>query len=252
MAEELEEAKNTLNFWINKQKNQEKEILVRTTDNRIHGVLSNKYTVFDDREVLGITEDILGPYQNYVIKNYSISPEYMKIRVVSRSKVEIKGRPLSFGFDINNSRVGRSSLNINVIIFDHICSNGMIMGGGRGMFYSKRHIGVGTSEFMSEFIEMIDKAPDTINFIQNAVNSAANERLNNDSIQRYLDKFKAENLSKNIAGRVEQRLNEKYDNTLYGFVAAVTEVAQDYNIDTRERMERFGGNLIYQYGRKLA
>ncbi|MDF2841806.1 MAG: hypothetical protein K0R00_232 [Herbinix sp.] len=247
-----EHAAHTLNYWISRAKNSAKEMLLRTTSSRIHGVLSSKYSVFDDHEVFDITEGILGQRNNYEVKNYHLDPEFMKLRIVSRDKVNINGRPLSFGFDINNSRVGRSSLELSVIIFDHICRNGMIMGGGAGLFYNKRHVGISRETFVTEFTDMLDNAPDTVAFIQKAINSAGNEKLNSETIQRYLDKFKAENMSKNISGRVEQMFAEKYDNNLFGFVGAVTEVAQDYNLEVRERMEKFAGTLIYQSGRKIS
>lgn len=240
----LEHASEVLNFWVNKAEDKKKKILIRATADRIHGVLSSKYSVFDDHEVLDVVDGILGPKNEYAVKNYCVNEERMKLRIINRDKVEIGGRPLSFGFDVSNSRVGRSSLDISVIIFDHICSNGMIFGGGSGLFYNKRHVGINRENFISEFTDMLDLAPDTVNFIRNNINTAAGEKLNGDSIQRYLDKFKAEGMSKNIAGRVEQRYHESYDKNLFGFISAVTEVAQDYEIDTRERMERFAGMLI--------
>jgi hypothetical protein len=253
LGEQLpEHAADEMNFWMERAENPSKELFVRTTEDRIHGILSNRYSVFDDHEVIEIAENILGPTNDYTIKNYYVDPEYMKMRIVSREKVEINGRPLSFGFDIKNSRVGRSSLELNVLVFDHICSNGMIFGGGKGQFYQKRHVGISRESFVQEFVDMIDKAPDTVRFIQRSINAAGNEVLNNDSIQRYLDKFKADNMSKLVAGLVEQTLAANYDRTVFGFASAVTEVAQRYSLDMRERMEKFAGNIIDLAGRKVA
>lgn len=233
-AEEIQHAADELNFWLGRHKAPEKEAFVRTTNDRIHGILSSKYSVFDDHEVLDIAEGILGPYDEYTVKNYHISPEYMKLRIVSRNKININGRDLSFGFDLKNSRVGKSSLETSILIFDWVCSNGMIFGGGQGTFFRKRHVGVDRELFVTEFTNMLDGAPDAIEFIKKSANAAHNERLDSDSIQRYIDRFKAQSFSKHVAGRVEQMLHEKYDTTLYGFLASVTEVAQEYDVDTRE------------------
>lgn len=245
-------AAEEMNMWLDRMTNPKKEILLRTTDHRVHGVLSDRYSVFDDHEVLEIAENILGDYDVYTVKNYFLDPEYMKVRIVSRDKIDIGGRPLSFGFDIRNSRVGRSSIELNVIIFDHICSNGMIMGGGQGLYYQRRHVGINRTIFMTEFTNMLNSAPNAVEFIRKSINAAYNERVNSDSIQRYLDKFKANNMSRLVAGKVEQMFHEKYDSTLFGFAGAITETAQQYGLEMRERMEKFAGDLIYNFEKRIA
>ncbi len=243
--EEIDHAANVMNFWTMK-KPKDKQILLRSTKDRIHGALSTKYTVFDDHEVLAITEDIIGHLGDYTVKNYYLSPEYMKLRVVGREKIEINGRPLSFAFDIKNSRVGRSSLGVNVLVYDWICSNGIIFGGGMGEFFKKRHVGISREVFIHEFAEIINKAPDTIKYIQKAAEAAHREKLSSESIQRYLDKFKAENMPKHAEVLIKDRLEDgtAYQKTAYGLIGAMTEVAQRYDIDTRERMEKFAGNIL--------
>lgn len=243
--EECDFATENLNFWLNKIENKEREAFIRTTDDRVHGVLSNRYSVFDDHEVLEIIDGTLGNYSDeYTVKNHYITPEIMKLRLVSRDKIELNGRPVSFGFDIKNSRVGRSSLELEILIFDWICSNGMIFGGGKGLAYKRRHVGINREIFIEEFIDMINSAPDIIKFIEKMATEAHQTEINNEMIQRYIDKFRIEGFSQLAAGKVEQMLHEKYDNTLYGFTAAITESAQDYDVDTRERMEKFAGNLM--------
>lgn len=246
-------ASDCINFWIDNAKAQEKKILLRTTDERIHGVLSSKYSVFDDSEVMDVVYDLIGKNPGeYTVKNYYIDPEYMKLRIVSTNKMNFAGRELSYGFDIRNSRVGRSSLEVSIIIFDWICSNGMIFGGGSGTYYQKRHVGIEREHFVEEFIDIIDTAPDAVSFIHKSINAANNVKLNSDTIQNYIDKFMASNMSANQAGRVKQMFYEKYDQTLFGFTGAITETAQAYGIETRERMERFAGNLIHSLGKKMA
>lgn len=232
-----------INTWLDRL-SQDKEMFLRTTDNRLYGLLSNKYTVFDDHEVLDAVEGVLSPYHNYSVKNYYISPEILKARIVSREKININGEELSFGFDIKNSRVGRASCEIAIIIYRWICSNGVIFGGGKGFMYAKRHIAISREQFITEFVEMLDQAPDTVKYIKKSIEDSQGIQLNSQNIQNLINRFKAENISRNAAGRIEQIMDEKYNRTLWGMTQAITELAQEYNLETREKMEEFAGKIL--------
>ena len=232
-----------LNTWIDKMP-QDKEMLLRTTNSRLFGIVSNKYTIFDDSEVLDVVEGILGPQNNYSIKDYSISPELMKLRIVSRDKIIINGEELSFGFDVKNSRVGRSSVSIDVLIYRAICSNGMIFGGSKGMMYTKRHVAIERGSLVTEFTEMLDQAPDTIEFIKKHIEESQLSVAKAGVITSLLSKFKTENIPKNALIRLEQSISENSNVTLWDFANQVTSMAQEYSIETRERMEVFAGKII--------
>lgn len=234
-----------INNWIDLMPKQ-KEMMYRITDDRVFGMVSNKYTVFDDHEVLEATNGILSPYHNYAVKDYSISPELMKLRIISRDKININGEELSFGFDIKNSRVGRASCEIAILIYRWICGNGCIFGGGKGFIFSKRHVAINREQYITEFTDMLDKSPDTIEYIKKKVEEAQELTLNSNTIQNLIDKFKAENIvnSKYLAGKIEQVMDEKYTRTAWGFTNAITEIAQDYSVDTREKLEQFAGKIL--------
>ncbi|MCX8074146.1 MAG: DUF932 domain-containing protein [Clostridia bacterium] len=242
-ASKADLACDNINTWI-KTLPREKEMFLRTTDDRLYGLLSNKYTIFDDHEVLDAVEDILSPHHNYLVKNYYISPEILKMRIVSRDKININGEELSFGFDIKNSRVGRASCEIAIIIFRWICSNGMIFGGGKGFMYTKKHIAINREQFITEFVEMLDHAPDTVEYIKRSIETSQQTKLDSQSIQNLINKFKAENISRNACGRIEQMMDEKYNRTLWGMTQSITELAQEYNLETREKMEEFAGKIL--------
>jgi hypothetical protein len=129
---------------------------------------------------------------------------------------------------------------------DWICSNGMIFGGGKGLMYAKRHFASDRQEFIGEFVDMLSKAPDSVAYIKKNIEAAGNVTLNNESIQKYLDKFRLESAGNlNVIGKIKSLIDSsKYDKTLFGLAGAVTEVAQSYCVDTRIAMETFAGNIL--------
>lgn len=241
--EDYEFAVENLNHWIPRMP-QEKDIILRTTEHRIHGIVSTKYSVFDDNEVAEVVEGILGPLQSYYLSNYIVGPEYTKLRIISRDKIDIAGDSLQFGFDIKNSRVGKSRLQINILLYRYICQNGMVFGGGQGHFYTKRHIGISREDLITQFTEMLDRAPDIIGYLKKNVEASMVKKLNDDNIQNLINKFLADGNSRNAAGRIKDMMDAKYDRTLWGFGNAITELSQEYGVDTREKMEMFAGKIV--------
>ena len=236
-------AEENLNFWLRRA--DQRDNFLRSTDNRLHGFLSSRYTVLDDHEVLSLTNDILSDFPSqYGVSNGLVTPEMMKVRVVQQEKIIIDGDELSVGFDIRNSRVGKSSLDISLLIFRWACSNGMIVGGGQGVAFRKRHVGITRDDLAASLADTIHSLPDMVEYVKTGVERAQGITLNSTSIQNLVDKFKAEGLSKNAAGRIEEFMDINYNRTLYGFVNTITDLSKEYSLETREKMERFAGRVF--------
>lgn len=235
-----------INQWMNSVPDKEK--LFRTTEDRIYGILSDRYSVFDDREILEILNSVVGSGNDYSIKNALVTPEIMKLRLVSRDKIIINGDELSVGFDIKNSRVGRSSVEISLMLFRWICSNGMIFGGGKGMAYRKIHVGADRSEIICGFTDMLNRLPDSVEYIKNHVEMSQNQKLTSDLIQRLLDQYKIIGVQKGIMGRVqanvETDLAEGKILSLWDFINHTTQIAQDYSLETREKAETAASRIL--------
>jgi hypothetical protein len=236
-------AAENLNKWL-KTGNPDKEFLLRTTGDRLHGFLSAKYGIMDDRNVLEIINDIVGSQGDYVVKNSLLTPELMNIRVVDKNMINIDGEDLSVGLNIKNSRVGQASLEVRLMIFKWICSNGVIFGGGRGALYAKQHRGVFQNDFVTDFAKCLDSIPKIVASIKEWVEKARERKVDSNAIQEMIDKMKKEGtLSIPMAAKVIE-LIPKYGYTRYGISQAMTEIAQDYSIDAREKIETYAGDII--------
>lgn len=114
-------AKN-LNYWL-KQDNDDNNVLLRYDKNekRLHGFLTERYGIFDDIEVFDIMDTTFSS-DNYRVQSYFVSPEFTNIRIIQNEKFH---DDLSIGFNIRNSRVGRSSLYFEILVYKWMCSNGV-------------------------------------------------------------------------------------------------------------------------------
>jgi len=100
----------------------------REFENKICGVVSNRYAYFDDDEVI----DIIGnsPLSTFEYQLANISPERLHLRAIDRSNpfhVDGDDSNLFMMFFIDNSMVGKASFKIRVGVYRQVCSNGMII-----------------------------------------------------------------------------------------------------------------------------
>lgn len=237
---------NNLHSW-HQSINQDKSILVRGCHNQANALLSDRYTIFDNHEVLDAVYGVLGPLGEYSVKNYSVTPSMMNLRVVSRDKININGDELSFGFDIRNSNIGKSSVEIAIIIYRWICSNGLIVGGGKGYMMRQRHVAVDRESLVREFVTLLDSSPDVITHIKGSIEKSMDTKLNSNEMQKIIDSLKANGMIKNAIGRLEEYTEPAYDGTLWGVVNGITRLSQDYSLDTRLRMEKIAGEILGKY-----
>lgn len=225
----------------------EKEVLIRSCYNQVNAILSDRYTIFDDNEVLDCVYDVLGPSREYAVKNYSLTPSGLNLRVVSRNIININGDDLSFGFDIRNSNIGKSSVEIAIIIYRWICSNGLIVGGGKGYMMRQRHVSVDRESLVRNFVELLDQSPYYVAAIKENIEKSMDTRLNSDSMQKIIDTLKANGMIQNAINRVEEYIEPQYANTVWGVVNGITRLSQDYSLETRLRMEKIAGQVLSKY-----
>jgi hypothetical protein len=240
---ELEFAAENLNKWLDKG-DQEKKFLLRTTDERLQGFLSSGYGIMDDVNVLEVLKDIVPGQGDFTVQNSLVTPGLLNIRLVDRHKIKIDGEDLSVALNIKNSRVGQSSLEVRLMIFKWICTNGIIFGGGKGSLYTKVHRGSLEQDFRLELSKNLSYLPQIIEDIKYWVERSKDNILNDSAIQSAIDKMKAESYSSITINAKIIELIPKYSKTTWGLSQAITEVSQDYSLDVRESMERFAGYLI--------
>lgn len=260
-AGEAQLAAENLNHWLYKQ-DDARELFLRMTketndeaglsNDRLHGVLSNKYVTFDDTEVVRLTEDELSEQGGYKIHGFSINPDQMRMRLISDKTIDLspkddmngRGGGLHLGLDISNSRVGVSSFSVKIILYRSACDNGMIFGWNDAHYFKRRHSGTLSGEIRSSFRKVLGELPDFMTHCQGQITKNMTKEITAKDLDDLLNEFRVEAVN-SVATAAEIRgAMGQYEMTSWGFINAITQVAQQYQLEQRDRMESFAGALL--------
>lgn len=246
-------AKSNLNTWID---DYNKDLMLRLYEDKIRGVLSTKYSVFDTPDIV----DVLGEATRGLdlkVKGYFLSPERFHARLIQSRQMHINGEDLFAGIQIDSSDVGRNTLTVNFFIFKQICTNGLCVSKGKAKLFTQKHIGICTSDFKEELTQSLKLLPQLISeyeyIIQkcatqyNLIGSkyTANQAESDKMFEEFIQKIKLmTKLSEDGAKKVAELSGNRYGFSDWGVVNAITEVAQDYTLERRIELERIAGNLL--------
>lgn len=239
-------AVENLNHWIKKAK-PEKENLVRLYDNRIRAYRSDEYSIMDNLEVINNLHKSIYKKsdQNYLVERYALNQEKFNLRLVREEQININGEILHVGLRLKNSEIGFHKLQLELLVYKSICSNGMIFGGGSGS-YSHKHLG-DNSDMRANFNRFIEYIPNSLENIKNLVENSMDKKLTGERIQLVIDRF-CNNFKIEDEEEKEKlyALPGNYGNNLWGVTNAITEYAQKFSPDTQESIELYASNLIFR------
>lgn len=241
-------ALKNLDEWLkDKQKSlghKDKSIFIRHSD-RIHGILSDRYAVLDDLEVLEMVRDQLPYRMKFIVQSYFISEEMMNVRLIQRTPLHVEDQDLFIGVNIWNSRVGRSSLNVSILIFKQICTNGLIVQEGDGTFYIQRHVGIDREKFIFDFHRMLTQLPRSAEYLEQKIERAIDFKMDEDERDFILARFQADTKASDKAVAAIEKEYTKYGNHRFGLLNKITEEAQNYSLETKEAFEKFAGEYLF-------
>lgn len=238
-------AADNMNRWIEKAEG--KGRLLRITENRVQAVLSERYSIFDDIDLMQTIDPIFNNLgRNFSVKNYTVNAGIMKLRIVSDEKFMVGEDELSLGIDIKNSRIGKSSIDLSFMMFRWACSNGMIFGRKDIDSFRKIHSGE-VSLLSSGLTELIESVPSKVNDAITSGNEVFSRMLDYKDIRNLNSVMKADSLPKPL--RVE--FSERFlDDVNFGPARAwdainfLTHASKIYGVGTREKIEKAAG-MIY-------
>lgn len=241
----LDLAEDNVNSWL---EDFGKDLFIREYDGRVRGILSSKYSVCDSHEILEVVDDTLDLSQ-YDIKGSFLNEERLHLRFASKEKLPVEGEDLFAGIMIDSSDVGRSILNCRFIIYKQVCTNGLVLPSKMGgTLFQQKHIGISSEEFREGLIaglqnvEIISK--NAVEFVE--YTRSQEYKLNSqDRIDKFIEKIRNETrLSQESSNKVIELMAHRYDNTKWGYINAITEVAQDFSLERRLELERIAGNIL--------
>lgn len=238
-----------INTWI-KELNNNSDYLARIyKDNNLRGLLTSSYSIFDSDEILDIVANEIN-LNEYEIKGHLLNEERLHLRIVKKDPIGVeKDKDLFAGFTIDSSDVGRNTLTVRYFIFKQICTNGLIMKRFNSNLLSQIHRGITKDKFRESFVNSLSLIDDLTDEAIELINNAGNNSIPHfDSIKDY-DKFISKvqdktELPKSIIDKAIDIMDEKYDQTAWGLINGLTELAQGKNFENRLNIETLASNIL--------
>lgn len=220
---------------------QNKPFTVREFNNKVCGVVSDKYAYFDDNEVVDILEN--SPLSKMKFENVHISPERFHLRAIDKDnpfKLDGDDSNMFFTFFVDNSMVGASSFRVRFGVFRQVCSNGLII--PHKEFVVVKQVHRGTKDIAAIFNSQVAMISEKRNEIIAMLNDSTEIES---KIEKLSEEYKADYLAKKLnTSKAETEKILMLYNTTYGgktkwaLTNAITEFARDTNnIDRREMLE---------------
>ncbi len=245
---------DNINAWIGERDRR----LVRVLDRQIRAVLSDRYRIMDNYDLLYLSMEEFRKKETVEIYKAEVTGTMLYLKAIDRTlTAEItRGDIIYGGLIIRNSEVGASAFRVETFILRKICSNGLI--GEHSL--KKVHLGhqtleIGEIDWSDETRELEDKAlwakaRDIIRLtFDNNIFSSWVKKMR-ESTEITIEKpTKAVNNVARLASLSEEQRDDLLayfsEHTKYGLVNAVTSLARETkNADEQIRLEGFGGKLL--------
>lgn len=244
-------AKN-LNTWI---RGDEGGLMVRSSEGVARGIVTSSYVPYDNARILEQLRMAMDT-KRFIPAQVHLSQDSMQIRFVDFTPLPVTdgtGSPLYAGIVLRSSSVGTASFSLRFFIYRYACTNGLIIAKMGGELFRLKHIGEAMrnekiSLFNKVFMDidvLCEKAVDLVK----ANNSTL---LKTYEMEAMIKGVKSDlKLSQERTERLKTIINTKYNDTRWGVVNGITELAQEFPLDTRYDIERWAGNFLVK-GAKVA
>ena len=127
-----------------------------------------------------------------------------------------------------------------------VCDNGMTVTEKGGTLFRQAHVGSAMTEGK---LELFNRAFMDIDYLNGSVIESIRKNrevhLSEYEMKLYLEKAKhALKMSDKVQEKLISIVAQKYDNSVWGLLNGITEVAQLHTLDTRIDYETFAGNTM--------
>lgn len=242
--------KRNFTEWIKELEDAEKELTLRTNRGVVRAIVSKSYVAYDNDEVISdITAAISDSEVELVPVGAYLSEDRMNLRLIDVSHpfyVPGDASPMYCGINVVNSNIGTSSTTIKFFVYRQWCKNGCTVSEGGGTLYKQTHAGT-QHKFMRriKFQAAIHEIDLLRKNVETFLKESQKKILSLEEMENMIEKMKKETtVSEKAAKSIIEVAEQKYGSTKYGFINGITEVAQEYDLDTRLQFENYAGKLI--------
>jgi len=227
-------------------------MLVRESDGVARAVLSNSYAPFDNFRVLRALNYTMDT-KRFIPTQVYMSQEKLHVRFVDYQPLPVgdgTGSPLYAGVILSSNSVGAGSLSLKFFIYRSVCKNGMAISSMGGTLFRQNHVGEKMTDskiavFNRAFMDIDRLSEMAIDLVK----ENEGKRLKEFEMKMYLEKARlGMKLSEKSMDKLRLLVGDggTYEPTKWGLINGITELAQDFTLDTRYEMENWAGELFTQ------
>lgn len=245
------------NYWLREAdrlsetreaQDRSKKWMLRAKGETLRAVLSERYSPLDNGELL----DALMPtlHARYRVDWFALADEGLHLRIVDpdRAREVLPDDELSVGIHISNSEVGLRSVTVDALIYRLVCKNGLIRLVKGKSLMRQRHVHLARPRLLASLEEAVASAwNEAEGFLGQMKRTTLMPVADVEgTIERLSERW---HLSKPVQDDVLLSLRrepEKIQETVYGVVNALTNVAQRLPDEARYDMEVLAGHVAEQ------
>jgi hypothetical protein len=209
----------------------------------VRGIMTEKYSPFDDHEILEIINKIIGIKDGSYTVNWFYRDEtgfHLRLTfedLTTAIGVNKYGQPdiHKIGLHITNSEVGKRSIRITPMVWRLVCTNGL-MGWRQEDMFQQRHVGLRPQEMYSRVAEAIGGGLKLGKQMMDTL-IASKEFEIPDPFATIDEIAKSLKYSEALTEKMKESFMEDASNTVFGIVQSMTRSAQFFDADRRVEIE---------------
>ena len=234
----------------------EKKFLLRSiqtgdSDFTVRGVLSDRYTILDNTQVLDSLVNVVNNLPDFKVESLVLNDKKMHIRLSFNDiyhnfgkSPEGKDDIVKVGLDIQNSEIGYSSLIVSPITYRLVCTNGLMAWKVEEGSIRRRHIHMTSTELQNMMEESMKQGINNAKKLLDGMIQSTKVTLDN-PFSFIEEQGKSIQMSKKQIEVVKSNYEIEPMKSMYGVVNAFTRTARDQkNHDVRLNIEKLAGNML--------
>lgn len=220
--------------------------LLRTKDDGLRGVLTERYACLDNRDVLETLRPLIEPH--YQVGWFALTDESFHLRLLDPklAREVLPHDRLVAGVHLANSEVGKRAVTVDAMVYRLVCSNGLVRLVRGSSLMHQRHVSWSKPRFEVALRQAVHEAlVHGVGFIERMSWATT---MGVPDMDTALDQLGQRwGLSQTTTANVRQSLLDMpagQQDTLYGLANAVTHAAQALPADDRYTLETLAGDLV--------
>ncbi|MHC4647800.1 MAG: DUF932 domain-containing protein [Planctomycetota bacterium] len=205
---------------------------------------SNRYRMYKHVDFLADLSKT--DFSGMVVRTESVTEDLMVLRVTGAEPLPVKGiGDVYAGFNLLNSENGSSSISIRHLIYDLICTNGMMVVFDDTSILSQRHSGFDVDAFRSKVHDTAKDLKKVQKDSTRAISGLLDFDLDRNHVDAVLEMYKERyNASEKLITMVDAKLSPTDNSSGWQIASAITSACQSYGWADRMEHEASAGKLL--------